>query len=525
MARSAPEPLLITLLRNFFFLVAALLPVAGRAQLTPPKNLAPEARLGINFSWWTSFHPEWVFVDAFKGASEWYPQRLVGGPWNTGESMSMRPDGYPASLNTDQAVACVMFKSLGSRYPGGRYACMWDGDGDVEVKEDAVIVSRSANRLEADVTPFDGFVLRITRTNPSNPVRNIRVVMPGHVATYTTQPFHPQFLRNWRQFKVVRFMDWMRTNGSPQVHWSDRPTPDLYSQATDRGVALEHMIDVSNTLDADPWFCFPHLATDDYVRQFCRMVAARLEPTRTVYLELSNECWNSSFEQSRHFGREGVRMQLSNDPFEAQLRAYSQRAVEMFRVARQELAATHRVKCVISGQNASEWIAQTMVDWRNAYREIDAVAVAPYFGNDLGDPSRQAQVAAMSINDVLAECARDIPASLANTARNAAMARQRGLLLLGYEGGQHLVGFGGTENNTAITNLFIATNRRTEMFWLYIGYLEGWKNAGGDLLLPYYSTGRPGRYGSWGALEYADQDPLTAPKYLALRAWIAGFRP
>ena len=63
------------------------------------------------------------------------------------------------------------------------------------------------------------------------------------------------------------------------------------------------------------------------------------------------------------------------------------------------------------------------------------------------------------------------------------------------------------------------------MFWLYIGYLEGWKNAGGDLLLPYYSTGRPGRYGSWGALEYADQDPLTAPKYLALRAWIAGFRP
>lgn len=513
------------MLRTLVALVVAFLSVAGPAQVTPPRSTAPEARLGINLSWWTSFHPEWVFVDAFKGASEWYSQRQVGGPWNTGEPIALGADGYPTALNTDQAVACVMFKSLGSRYPGGRYVCLWDGDGDIEFREDGVMVGRQGNRIEVDVTPYDGLVLRITRTNPGNPVRNIRVVMPGHLATYQSQPFHPQFLRNWRQFGVLRFMDWMRTNGSTQVHWSDRPTPDMHTQALDRGVALEHMIELSNILDADPWFCFPHLASDDYVRQFCRMVAARLEPSRTVYLEYSNECWNGTYEQARYCQREGVRQQLSTDIYEAQMRFYSQRAVQVFRIARQELAASHRLVRLLAGQNANEWIGQTMCDWQNAFREVDALAVAPYFGNDLGDPSRQSQVATMTTDDVLVACSRDLPAVFAATARNAAVARQRGLRLIGYEGGQHLVGYGGVENNATITNLFIATNRRMEMFWLYMAYLEGWKNAGGELLMPYYSSGRPGRFGSWGALEWGDQDPATAPKYMALRAWIAGFRP
>lgn len=33
------------------------------------------------------------------------------------------------------------------------------------------------------------------------------------------------------------------------------------------GVALEYMVALSNLMAVDPWFCLPHLATDDYARQ------------------------------------------------------------------------------------------------------------------------------------------------------------------------------------------------------------------------------------------------------------------
>ena len=496
----------------------------GQAVGLPTRPTNPTAELGVNLSWWTSFSPEWVFVDAWKGASDWVSQRPIGGPWDTGEFINRNADGYPAWLNANQVVAAVMFKGLDGRFPGGRYVVLWDGDGDIEVKDDAVMVSRNGNRIEADVTPLDGVQLRILRTNPSNPVHNIRVILPGFEATYQTHPFHPRFLANWRGFKMLRFMDWMRTNGSVQSNWSDRPTPSTFSQATDKGVALEHMIELCNELHADPWFCLPHLATDDYVRQFARMVSARLERGRQVILEYGNECWNSSFEQARYCQREGVRLQLSNDPFEAQLRFYSQRAVELFRVARQELASTHAVVRVLASQNVNSWVSTTMADWRGAAQEIEAIAVAPYFGYNLGDPSRQWDVSQWSIDQVVAECWTDLDATLRGTRANVAAARQRGLYVLGYEGGQHLAGFGGAESNTQLTNLFIATNRDPRMYSLYMAFLDGWRATGARGIAAYYSTGRPGRYGSWGALEWAAQDPYTAPKYLALRLWLAGVR-
>ncbi|MEZ5965945.1 MAG: hypothetical protein R3F56_19070 [Planctomycetota bacterium] len=487
----------------------------------PPITGAP---LGVNLSWWTSFSPEWVFVDAWRGASEWVSQRPVGGPWDTGEPIALDSHGYPTWLNANQVVAAVMYKGLDGRFPGGRYVVLWDGDGDVEVKEDASMVSRNGNRIEADVTPGDGVVLRILRTNPSDPVRNIRVILPGFESTYQTQPFHPRFLANWRGFRMLRFMDWMRTNGSLQAQWADRPTLDDCGQASDKGVALELMIALCNQMHADPWFCLPHLASDDYVRQFARKVSQLLEPGRKVILEYSNECWNGGFEQARYCQREGVRLQLSNDPFEAQLRFYSQHAVELFRIARQELAGTHEVVRVLSAQNVTPWVATTMADWRSAFQELDAVAVAPYFGYELGDPSRQWEVSQWSVDQVLAECWNDLGPTLRGTRNTVAAMRQRGLEVLGYEGGQHLVGFGGAENNTQLTSLFIAANRDPRMFLLYMAFLDGWTAAGGGAMAAYYSTGRPGRYGSWGALEWAEQDPYTAPKYLALRLWVDGAR-
>ncbi|HLU39360.1 MAG TPA: hypothetical protein VK081_08230 [Planctomycetota bacterium] len=494
--------------------LSALLAAPGAAQ---------QGELGVNLSWWTNYHPEWVFVDAFKGAAEWVPQRVVGGPWNTGEPIAQRPDGYPAWLAPGQAVCTLMFKDIRGRYPGGRYIVLWDGDGDLELLDDARPVAVERNRIDIDVTPRDGIRLRIIRTNPNDPVHNIRVIPAGFLSTYETQPFHPQFLANWRGFKLLRFMDWMRT-GEPIAEWSERPTPDYYSQATSRGVAVEYMILLANLLDADAWFCLPHLASEDYARQLGRTVAQGLEPGRRVYLEYSNECWNNAFVQARWCRDEGMRRQLSSNPFEAQLRFYSQRAIELMRVAHAELAPTHQVIRVLAAQNAGPWTGVAIMDWRDAWREAEALAVAPYFGDELGDPATQHQVAQWPTERVFAECWVDLERTFVATAEHARNARARGLTLIGYEGGQHLVGWGGAQDNQTLTDLFIAANRHPAMFFLYMAYLNRWEAVGGGPIAAYYSTGAPSKWGSWGALEWAAQDPLTAPKYLALWLWNVGYR-
>ena len=90
------------------------------------------------------------------------------------------------------------------------------------------------------------------------------------------------------------------------------------------------MIDLCNRLQVDPWFCIPHLADDDYVRQFATMVRERLDPKLKVYVEHSNEVWNGQFAQARYAKEEGRRLGLSDNDFQAQLYYHSMRSVQIF---------------------------------------------------------------------------------------------------------------------------------------------------------------------------------------------------
>ena len=119
---------------------------------------------------------------------------------------------------------------------------------------------------------------------------------PGTEATYLTQPFNPQYLSKMAPFSVIRFMDWGATNGSPVVEWADRAhVSDLTYQ---QGVPIEVMIDLANTLHVDPWFCIPHKASDDYVKQFATLLHSRLDPGLHPHIEYSNEVWNMVFPAS-----------------------------------------------------------------------------------------------------------------------------------------------------------------------------------------------------------------------------------
>jgi len=449
-------------------------------------------------------------------------QDADGVQWDTREPLELNPDGYPL-LAPGKAAATLMCRDLQGNYPGGEYVCLYDGDGSLEFGFDARIVSQTPGRMVLKVTPTNsGVYLRITSTNPLNPVRDIRVIMPGFEDSYETQVFHPDFLERIAPFKTLRFMDWQRTNNSPVSEWKDRSNPSDCSQGTKKGVALEYMIQLANLLNIDPWFCMPHLATDDFVRQFASMVKEQLKPNLHVYLEHSNEAWNGIFAQASYCQERGLALGLSTNPFEAQLKYHSQRSVTIFAIWESVFGSPDRLVRVLGSQHSNPWVSTTIMDWNNAWRYADCIAVASYFGGSLGLPSSAGETVKMSVDQLLDACEADILKEAAKTEKQAAEATARGLDLIAYEGGQHLVGVSGAESSVALTELFQEANRHSRMKALYLKDLTAWKQSGGKLFLAYSSIGCYTKWGSWGVLESQAQDTRSAPKYQALLEFMAG---
>ncbi|MGF1512123.1 MAG: hypothetical protein ACFB5Z_00275 [Elainellaceae cyanobacterium] len=95
------------------------------------------------------------------------------------------------------------------------------------------------------------------------------------------------------------------------------------------------------------------------------------------------------------------------------------------------------------------------------------------------------------------------------------LTQDEGLMLVAYEGGQHLAPLhNGMENNQAVADLFIAANRDPRIKDLYQTYLERWYNQTGGLFVHFSDISDPGKWGSWGALENVYQE--SSPKYEAL---------
>lgn len=141
------------------------------------------------------------------------------------------------------------------------------------------------------------------------------------------------------RYSTLRFMQWMGANEKRDeaLDWSNRRTP-LHASQTG-SVSVEHMVDLCNRLAANPWFTIPHNATDDYVRQFARYVRRTLRPDVRVYLEHSNEVWNTLFPQGRFAQAEGLRRGLSTQAYEAGYRYHAQRSHEIFSIWQEEFSA------------------------------------------------------------------------------------------------------------------------------------------------------------------------------------------
>jgi hypothetical protein len=178
-------------------------------------SLNENSALGINLGGVTYYSTEIVFVDLFKHSQTWKSQ-APGKKYGQGGPLDLTKDGRVRSLSDGgQFADSIILSPINGRYPGGVYTCLYDGEGEIGFAYGTSVVEEQPGRLRVEVKPEQNLLsLRITKTSPKNPIRNIRFILPGFEGTYHKQPFHPDFLKRWEKFKVIRFMDWQRTNGS-----------------------------------------------------------------------------------------------------------------------------------------------------------------------------------------------------------------------------------------------------------------------------------------------------------------------
>lgn len=520
-----------------FFPVESTRPEPAVLPAPAPSVIASQP-VGINLGVAKDHSHMLIFTDVFKLARAWISHRVSDDTWDSGTPFDLDSLGWVRSLAPDQEAGTLMLLELGSAYPGGRYTVLYDGDGWLDFDWDARVIDRQPGQIDLWVTPEEGIHLVLRQTDPSNYVRNIRVLMPG---SEDVEPgFHPNYVRFLRQFNVLRFMDWVDSN-EPENNvasvglWSARITPQHATQGTIRGVALEYMIDLANEVGADPWFSVPVVATDAYVDSMATLIHTRLDPQRRAYIELSNEVWNPAFPQNAVAVARGVALGYADaeaaQPFGflgfdqaswlAGLRYYSERSVQVFDAFDEVFVSPDRLVRVLAGWQIDDVdlavsIASIILDWRDAHMRADAYAVAPYFGFFVAADESVDFVTDANLDVLVDSVATDMRFMLDIGRRISEETSARGVRLLAYEGGHHMVQATETPYPTEQVRMRAGEIHDDErMYDIYTEYLAGWYDITDHMNLFTDSSS----LGNFGLLSRWDQTPPSA-KYRAVQDFL-----
>jgi len=369
-----------------------------------------------------------------------------------------------------------------------------------------------------------------------------------------SQPWFPQFISDLKGFRTLRFMDWMKTNTTMTADWASRPLPTDRNWGGANGAPVETMIDLANATGSDPWMNIPPHATDDYVHQFARLVHQRMSPSLHLNLEYANETWNYSFAPTNWMLAQAkaawpTQVAQGANVYYLELNWYARRLAQVCTIAKQEFGAdASRVTCIANTQASMSSGTQQVLACTYAAAELgkpcakffDAVAVAPYFGFYIGLPTYRPTVATWyadadgGLSKLFSEIngadasGTPITAPLASLSKFPAGARGMskgwmtttkavadtyGLPMWAYEGGQHLLPYGG-DTDANFYNLVLAANRDARMGTAYSQDLADWKAAGGQVFAYYNHVSPASKYGFWGAKETLGDN--ANPKWQAI---------
>jgi hypothetical protein len=277
-----------------------------------------------------------------------------------------------------------------------------------------------------------------------------------------------------------------------------------------------------------------------------------LSASNHLYVEYSNETWNTGFTQNAYVTAQGLAQWPGASGSEANRSFMGMRTAQIADIWKSVWGPDFsRVTVVLGAQAANPWTATESLKsplWTGtgngpaSAHPIGAVAIAPYFGENNSPLSwlTMSQSAALTLvfNQITngGAAPNGYPGGSLKQASDWEAAYAPALApyqlpLLAYEAGQTLTSIntwindGSTGPSDAFQALYTTANRDSRMGSAYTTYLNQWKANGGQLFMHFVDASSPAIWGEWGALEsFLDTtSPLSSspPKWNALQSFIA----
>ena len=497
-----------------------LFPILLFAQASKP--------IGINLSSMHDYSTELVFTDAFKQCREWISYNADGtGPWGTNVELALSDNGFPLEIpysdgvNPPQRARTLMLWDLpAGSFPVGMFRLIVEGQGRVRLRFGASGVFDTP--VDTLVYADSGVAIEIESSDRDDPIADIKFILPAYTATYQDKTFTDELVDFLADFHCIRYMDWLRTNFSPVETWGQRGSASYYTQSTNRGVAWEYVIELSNLLQKDLWINIPHRADDDYIQQLALLLHEQLHPDSKIYLEYSNEVWNGAFRQHQEAAALGLALGYTGQEWERAWKYTAKRSADLFHAFEQVFTDSGRLVKLLPSQAANAWLSNQIITFfkdplYNPHGvEADALTIAPYFAGAVANQiATEGLVSSITIPEIVSRIGQALPQAFNWMQENQAVADNHGLDLVVYEGGQHLVATGANVNVDELTQKLIAANHHPDLQGLYCEYFDRWYQQHGGLFMHFSSHGSYSKWGSWGVKE--TMGDVDNPKYRALQ--------
>ncbi len=496
----------------------------------------PYMEIGMGLSGGYYYSSQHVFKDYALNRNVW-ATTYVGGAFNTkeGDLLSVDSDGYPLSLpqniNGKEMFVRSMLTADGFM-PLGNYFLLYEGEAEISFKGALKFVENvSEGKIKFEVVGENNGWIDINTTPLGNHIKAIKVIPEKYIDNFESEPFIPEFIEKIKPYSVLRMMNLMKTNNWDTTkdqflydkdeflrdrEWSERVLPTYYTQSgvSQRGMAFEYIISISNYLNKDIWITIPHNVSNDFVKEMAKMFKQTLKPNLKIYLEYSNELWNWQFYQTRW-----IEEHRENGRFpgaENHSQAAGMRAKEVYNIWMQEYSGLEdQVVRIIGGQSSNPYVGE---QWMKVMEdsEWDALAITHYYGikNAYGetDPNYQFRDRMLAlgsdakITDIV-DLAREYHAYLKNKnggngywKGNIINANNHGKPTVTYEGNGHIVS-GDNIDDPVLLDLVLRASRSPEMAVFYGEVINDMRDWGMSLLMPFVLAKKPSIWGDWGHYE------------------------
>ena len=320
---------------------------------------------------------------------------------------------FSSSLYPDQAIIHMYYDgasvpNLRVRYGGNLVAPTLVSS---TAGEQCYTLSSHLTWMQVDIN--NGWVGNLA---PEDYIRNIRIVHEDYKDNYLTEPFVPAskslVVSATTSGGPVRNLDWCKINNSPVSSVSQLVTKDMHFQGSRYGVSWEYMAQYANEVNRPLWVCVPHLAGRDVLSAIASTLYNTLDSDKEVYVEYSNETWNSTFVQYSYL-QDTANNSPASSTFELPVVGADDRSrgrglgvlssLQAFDVFEKYFPAD-RLTRVIAHQKTGtrDNYMKAMLLYENAYSSVDMWAVAPYAANYLGNNAQAASsVSGWTVDEVM----------------------------------------------------------------------------------------------------------------------------